>query len=75
MPNATRTGLQFADRLLTDKVADNTTKGGVTEQKSVILGTGFNIVTDIVTAPDGSLYILGMTTGTVGNVFRISKAP
>ena len=76
VPNATRTGLQFADRLLTDKVADNTTKGGVTEQKSVILGTGFNIVTDIVTAPDGSLYILGMTTGTVGNVFRISlKTP
>jgi glucose/arabinose dehydrogenase len=76
VPNATRTGLQFADRLLTDKVADNTAKGGVTEQKSVILGTGFNIVTDIVTAPDGSLYILGMTTGTVGNVFRISlKTP
>ena len=76
VPNAARTGLQFADRLLTDKVADNTTKGGVTEQKSVILGTGFNIVTDIVTAPDGSLYVLGMTSVGAGNIFRISlKTP
>ena len=75
VPNAARTGLQFGDRLLNDKVADNIAKGSTVEQKSIILGTGFNIVTDIVTAPDGSLYILGMTTGTVGNVFRISKKP
>ena len=73
VPNAARTGLQFADRLLTDKVADNTAKGNVAEQKSIILGTGFNIVTDIVTAPDGSLYVLGMTSAGAGNVFRISK--
>ncbi len=76
VPNAARTGLQFADRLLTDKVADNTAKGNVAEQKSIILGTGFNIVTDIVTAPDGSLYILGMTSQGAGNIFRISlKTP
>jgi glucose/arabinose dehydrogenase len=73
VPNATRTALQFADRLLTDKVADNTGKGRVEEQKSIILGTGFNIVTDIITAPDGSLYILGMTSAGAGNIFRISK--
>ena len=75
VPNAARTGLQFGDRLLNDKVADNIAKGSTVEQKSIILGTGFNIVTDIVTAPDGSLYVLGMTTGAVGNVFRISKKP
>ena len=76
VPNAARTGLQFADRLLTDKVADNTAKGNVAEQKSIILGTGFNIVTDIVTAPDGSLYVLGMTSQGAGNIFRISlKTP
>jgi glucose/arabinose dehydrogenase len=73
VPNATRTALQFADRLLTDKVADNTGKSRVEEQKSIILGTGFNIVTDIITAPDGSLYILGMTSAGAGNIFRISK--
>jgi glucose/arabinose dehydrogenase len=73
VPNAARTGLQFADRLLTDKVADNTTKGGVTEQSTVLFGTGFNIVTDVITAPDGSLYILGMTSQGAGNIFRISK--
>jgi glucose/arabinose dehydrogenase len=82
VPNATRTGLQFANRLLTDKVADNTAKGNLAEQETtdpkttLIFGKNFNIVTDIVTAPDGSLYILGMTTGAVGNVFRISlKTP
>lgn len=75
VPNAARTGLQFADRLLTDKVADNTAKGNVAEQKSIILGTGFNIVTDIVTAPDGSLYVLGMTSAGAGNIFRITKKP
>jgi glucose/arabinose dehydrogenase len=73
VPNATRTGLQFADRLLNDKVADNTTKGGMSEQSTVLFGTGFNIVTDVVTAPDGSLYILGMTSNGAGNIFRISK--
>ena len=76
VPNAARTGLQFADRLLNDKVADNTAKGNVAEQKSIILGTGFNIVTDIVTAPDGSLYVLGMTSQGAGNIFRVSlKTP
>ena len=76
VPNAARTGLQFADRLLNDKVADNIAKGNVAEQKSIILGTGFNIVTDIVTAPDGSLYVLGMTSQGAGNIFRISlKTP
>ena len=70
--------MQFANRLLTDKVADNTAKGNLAEQETtdpkttLIFGKNFNIVTDIVTAPDGSLYILGMTTGAVGNVFRIS---
>jgi glucose/arabinose dehydrogenase len=73
VPNAARTGFQFADRLLNDKVADNLAKGGTTEQSSLILGTGFNIVTDVITAPDGSLYILGMTSNGSGNVFRISK--
>ena len=72
VPNAARTGLQFADRLLTDKVADNTTKGGMSEQSTVLFGTGFNIVTDVITAPDGSLYILGMTSQGAGNIFRIS---
>ena len=75
VPNAARTGLQFADRLLNDKVADNIAKGSTVEQKSIILGTGFNVVTDIVTAPDGSLYVLGMTSAGAGNIFRISKKP
>ena len=72
VPNAARTGLQFADRLLTDKVADNTTKGGMSEQSTVLFGTGFDIVTDVITAPDGSLYILGMTSAGNGKVFRIT---
>jgi len=72
VPNATRTGLQFADRLLADKVADNTTKGGMSEQTSLLFGTGFDIVTDVITAPDGSLYVLGMTSTGNGKVFRIS---
>jgi glucose/arabinose dehydrogenase len=72
VPNAARTGLQFADRLLTDKVADNTAKGGITEQSTVLFGTGFDIVTDVITAPDGSLYVLGMTSAGNGKVFRIT---
>jgi glucose/arabinose dehydrogenase len=57
---------------LTDKVADNTTKGGMSEQSTVLFGTGFDIVTDVITAPDGSLYILGMTSAGNGKVFRIT---
>ena len=57
---------------MTDKVADNTAKGGLTEQSTVLFGTGFEIVTDVITAPDGSLYVLGMTSAGNGKVFRIT---
>jgi hypothetical protein len=45
----------------------------MSEQSTVLFGTGFNIVTDVITAPDGSLYILGMTSQGAGNIFRIVK--
>jgi glucose/arabinose dehydrogenase len=46
------------DRVLHDKVADNST-----ELKNVIIGHGFGGITDIETGPDGYLYILSLRQG------------
>lgn len=67
--NKKRTAFDFSDPLLQDKVADNlalddfTTEGG-----EILFGTGFGIVTDIQTGPDGAMYLVG-PAGTVRKIF------
>jgi len=53
--NKSRNGLEFNSNQtgLTDLVADN-----ATERSQVLLGRGFDIITDIQTGPDGYLYIV-----------------
>jgi aldose sugar dehydrogenase len=50
---------------LADKVDDNTAKGDLGESKDNVAGTGFGIITDIRQAPDGLLYVVSMSDGTV----------
>jgi glucose/arabinose dehydrogenase len=73
--NDDRTGLKFDNHqtVLADLVADNNN-----ELSSVIFGTGFEGVTDIITGPDGFLYVLSDTylnlvTGSnfEGKIYRI----
>ena len=61
-----------SDPVLADRVADNLAHDDVfTEQSAVTFGTNFGIVTDILTGPNGHLYVLSITRG---KLFEISKA-
>lgn len=50
---------------LADKVDDNTAKGDLGESKDNVVGTGFGVVTDIRQGPDGDLYVVSLSDGTV----------
>ena len=75
-----------ADPRLADRVADNgtypvafgTTPAAVgykfdgIESESLLIGDGFGIITDVLTGPDGALYVVSNTDNAV---YRISLAP
>jgi hypothetical protein len=60
------------DRSLEDGVADNLTFHELTECESILIGDGFGIVTDIVSAPNGALWLVSLTDGTI---YEIAAAP
>ncbi len=66
--SADRQSLTFSDGDLDDRVADNGGASCTGEQASVRFGTGFGIVTDIRTGPDGALYVVA---GFPGVIYRI----
>jgi glucose/arabinose dehydrogenase len=66
----TRKSLVLAGPLL-DKVADNTRANRLLEQESIIWGSGFGIVTDILNGP-GGLYVLSLDQGAL---YRINRQP
>jgi glucose/arabinose dehydrogenase len=69
--NAARTDLVFSDPALQDRVADNTGRDDwQTEQGSLLFGTNFGIVTDIQTGPDGNLWVVGTSSGTIRKISR-----
>lgn len=75
--NNNRDGIDFtsAQRELIDKVADNPD-----ELAKVTLGTGFDVITDIKTGPDGYLYIVSYSEysslhpANVSRIYRIVPA-
>jgi glucose/arabinose dehydrogenase len=60
------------DPRLEDRVADNLAKFDPTESESLVFGTGFGVGTDIHTGPNGNLFVVSLTTGTVWEIFRKS---
>jgi glucose/arabinose dehydrogenase len=60
------------DPRLEDRVADNIDKFDPTESESLLFGTGFGVGTDIKTGPNGNLYVVSLTHGTV---YEISRRP
>ena len=52
-----------------DRVDDNDYKFDEGESTSLIAGKNFGIGTNIVTGPDGALYVVSLSNGTV---YRIS---
>jgi aldose sugar dehydrogenase len=58
------------DPRLDDRVADNLHKFDITESESLLFGTGFGIVTDIQTGPNGNLLVVSLSSGNVYEIFR-----
>jgi uncharacterized protein (TIGR03118 family) len=77
-PTANRTGLDFsgdpnvrADHVFAnpDKFLLRSTLNGP-DDTNILFGEGFGIGTDIVTGPDGNLYVVSETKGAVYQIFR-----
>lgn len=65
-------GFDFGDDAdLADLVDDNEAKGDLGESAEYVAGTGFGVVTHIVSAPDGLLYVSSISNGAV---YRIGPA-
>ena len=58
------------DRRLEDRVADNLAKHEITESESLLFGRNFGVGTDIRTGPNGNLYVVSLSHGTVYEIRR-----
>ena len=64
--------ISVEDPRLADRVADNIAKFEITESESLLFGTGFGVGTDIQTGPNGNLFVVSLSHGTVYEIFRRS---
>lgn len=58
------------DPRLEDRVADNLAKHDITESESLLIGRNFGVTTDIETGPNGNLYVVSLSKGTVYEIYR-----
>jgi aldose sugar dehydrogenase len=65
-----RLAVDVDDPDLEDGVADNVGKWTLGESESLLFGRNFGIGTDIHTGPDGDLYVVSLTHGTVYEIHR-----
>jgi glucose/arabinose dehydrogenase len=63
--------LVFTDPRLLDGVADNAAKHDITESESLLFGRNFGIGTDIKTGPNGNLFVVSLTKGTIFEIYRV----
>lgn len=71
-PNRER--LAWTDPKLADQVADNTAKNDLTESESLLFGSNFGTGTDIRTGPNGNLFVVSASAGSVFEIYRIKKS-
>jgi hypothetical protein len=65
-----RLAVDVDDPRLEDGVADNVGKWTLGESESLLFGRNFVIGTDIQTGPDGDLYVVSNSLGSVFEVFK-----
>jgi glucose/arabinose dehydrogenase len=65
-----RRRIGVTDPRLEDRVADNLAKHEITESESLLFGRNFGVSTDIKTGPNGNLFVVSLTDGTVYEIFR-----
>ena len=62
---ADRQHFVFSDPRLADRVADNADKFDQTESESLVIGKDFGVTTDIVTGPNGNVFVVSLSNGSV----------
>ncbi len=65
-----RRAVAVDDPRLNDRVADNLGKWEITESESLLIGRNFGIGTDMHTGPNGNLFLVSLSHGTVYEIFR-----
>ena len=65
-----RKRLDVSDARLAEGVVDNLTKFDPTESESLIIGKGFGTTPSIEQGPDGNLYVVSITDGTIYKISR-----
>lgn len=58
------------DGRLNDRVADNTAKFDITESEEFMFGRNFGVGTDILTGPNGNLFVVSLSNGAICEIFR-----
>jgi glucose/arabinose dehydrogenase len=58
------------DARLEDRVADNLSKFDITESETLLFGTNFGVTPDVQSGPDGNLYVVSITHGTVYEILK-----
>jgi glucose/arabinose dehydrogenase len=67
---ADRTNIAVDDPRLADRVADNVCKFDITESETLLFGRNFGIVTDVLTGPNGNLFVVSLTNGLIYEIYR-----
>jgi aldose sugar dehydrogenase len=70
-----RRDLVFQDPRLADRVADNNAKLDLTESESLLIGSGFGILTDIERSPTNTLYLVSLSQGAIYELSKRSGSP
>jgi glucose/arabinose dehydrogenase len=65
-----RKKIEVDDKRLKDRVADNLGKYEITESESLLFGENFGVTPDVRESPDGTLYVVSNTQGTVYEIRR-----
>ena len=65
-----RKGIKVSDPRLDDLVADNVGKWNIVESESLLFGRNFGIVTEILTGPNGNLFLLSNQAGAIYEIYR-----
>lgn len=65
-----RKEIATSDPRLADKVADNNFKFDITESETLLFGRGFGITTEILTGPNGNLFVLSLSDGILREIHR-----
>jgi len=68
--NRDRDNFNLRSGRLRDGVADNLAKHEITESQPLLIGRNFGAITDIETGPNGNLFVVSLTHGTVYEIFR-----